>query len=544
MPGDHYRRALATFGFTAWLALLATCLTPLALLRGFADALSADLSKSACNPSGDFVLPFTSSIWDAANFFEITVPFAGARPETCSHSGLPFETTDCTGYTFTQVKVADLAWDLLVGRGGQGVLIIAAYQLFSRVLLALMHQDVVSYDVFGPIVFETGTLSGSLKLFRRIVRSRPMPRTRRAVLCYWAMLFATIYIVAFPSLVSAMTGYTPRFKPYIRRGYYRGANGTLGDCQNSFVPAWGLLGISDLEVVYRARGNEWEYNAFVTYVMPGTNASIISHDSSDHWIDCKPIRVLRIGHYQLIKATSPDYKRYEDVYDVCPKDLSIPSCASAQKNTTLLIVLSGETLEYNVYAPMPGILPLADNSSGTTGKSAHRYWQCGDEHLVDTHGLSQSDDFEPEFDDDDMSVGLCKSDKTYAWGFSFLFAFLVAVLQAVFALLMCSLWLANRAAWSSTGRQVASGIFPDAVAMVTQAQRQHGAELDQWSPKSLKRDVLHGPAGMALVRRGDMARQTGDIGAAEKSLKGDACEDGLLSDHFERQRPPHRAKTY
>ena len=258
---------------------LALSLAPLALILGSASRLSHALAERACTPGGDFVVPLTKDIWNTSAFFEITIPFVGSDPSTCSYSGDdPFENRDCMGYTFTEVKVIDLAWDVLVGRGGQALLIVFAYMLFSRVIVALMERGQVSYPLFATVAFETGTWTALWKLFWQAVRPISAPRTRRAYLSGVLMLLATAYIVAFPSLVSAMTGYTTRFRPYLRQGETSLGNGTLVDCTDTFLPVWGRMGTSHLEV---ERG-------MLDYAPPtaGTNVSAMTFENSDMWIAC------------------------------------------------------------------------------------------------------------------------------------------------------------------------------------------------------------------------------------------------------------------
>lgn len=173
-------------------------------------------------------MPYKSSLWDGKRFFEITIPFSGPEVRGCSSSMLdPFRTNDCRGYTFTEVKVMDLAWDVLVGRGGQALLILVGYRVFSHVIMALMVQGEVGYDAFAAVAFGNASLSSLVPLFRQSVGFTPLTRTSRAAWCYIGILLTTTYIVSVPSLVSAVTGYTTIFTPFARLGSLQGLNGTL-----------------------------------------------------------------------------------------------------------------------------------------------------------------------------------------------------------------------------------------------------------------------------------------------------------------------------
>jgi hypothetical protein len=260
------------------LPLLAS-IVPLALLLGFSGQIANPLSESACTPGGEFVMPSKSSLWDRKRFFEITIPFSG--PEVgCGGSMLdPFRTNDCRGYTFTEVKVIDLAWDVLVGRGGQALLILVGYRVFSHVIVALMEQGEVGYDAFAAVAFGSASLSSLVPLFRQSVGVTPLTRTSRAAWCYIGILLATTYIVSVPSLVSAVTGYTTIFTPFARLGSLQGPNGTLVNCYPGFVPVWGRMDIPDFKPENGQRPG--------IYPIVGTNTSIVSIEYGGVWIDCE-----------------------------------------------------------------------------------------------------------------------------------------------------------------------------------------------------------------------------------------------------------------
>ena len=75
--------------------------TPVALLLGFSSRLETKVRYNSCTPSGQFVLPFTASIWDFSRFFEITITFSGHRQYSCGWNMYsdPLEMCD-SGYTF------------------------------------------------------------------------------------------------------------------------------------------------------------------------------------------------------------------------------------------------------------------------------------------------------------------------------------------------------------------------------------------------------------------------------------------------------------
>lgn len=194
----------------------------------------------------------------------------------------------------------------------------------------------------------------------------------------------------------------------------------------------------------------------------------------------------------------PDYDRYRSVYEECPQSLDISSCDAARKETVLSYDYGSGVANHQVSSPMPGILPY-DNRTDSAGKEHPRYWQCGYDQLIDSHGLIQSPDFDVNSRVDDQSAGTCQADTSYAWGFSFLFSLLMAILHLLFTLLMYALWFANRRGWKASNRSVAPGTFPDAVMMVTQAQKHYDVYLDEWTATGLKKEIEQGKLGMSLV---------------------------------------------
>ena len=77
-----------------------------------------------CVPGGDFSLFLEYDRFAMRRAFQITLGF---------------------GYlTFAQVKLIDIVWDVVVGRGGQGVLAIISYRVFSKCLTRLVEREHLS----------------------------------------------------------------------------------------------------------------------------------------------------------------------------------------------------------------------------------------------------------------------------------------------------------------------------------------------------------------------------------------------------------------
>lgn len=258
------RNATGTKGWMKWKSNPAICALPLffaaipvVLLLVFSKRLSHSLALNGCLPDGTFALPFTSSVWDAAQFFAITIPFTGRYlPGECfltigsssgGPDGIPHYSYDrpCAGYTFAQVKVMDLAWDVIIGRCGQAALVALAYRLFSHAFDDLMSHGEVGYDVFASTKFQCGSFGSLCTLLKHVLGRVPLPITSRAKWLYLAMAVSTAYILAVPTTMSAMTGYTSVFDPSVSvfPSIYDNDTSTRGlyDCGGKLLPAWGKV---------------------------------------------------------------------------------------------------------------------------------------------------------------------------------------------------------------------------------------------------------------------------------------------------------------
>jgi len=112
---------------------------------------------------------------------------------------------------FSTAKLVDVLWDVVVGRGGQMLLTYIAYHIFTKSLTRTMEDSQVSYHTFAAFAFESGTTTGLFMLAKDFASNRSL---RSKMIVSW-VLAATLHIVAFPTLSSAMTGYTSVMEAYL-----------------------------------------------------------------------------------------------------------------------------------------------------------------------------------------------------------------------------------------------------------------------------------------------------------------------------------------
>lgn len=165
-------------------------------------SLGYDDSGNHCAPDGSFRLEPTNLLaltW----FFQVVLGFGSLK--------------------FTAVKAIDIIWDVvsdfdtikslkplltlkqLVGRIGQTLLAYISWRTFSKCLYSVMMTDPVTYQTFWTVFMQDGpSLWSILRTFRdftwrRGLRSKPT---------MFFMILTMIFILAFPTLASAMTGYS------------------------------------------------------------------------------------------------------------------------------------------------------------------------------------------------------------------------------------------------------------------------------------------------------------------------------------------------
>ena len=182
--------------FAITIAIIAIISTLLSLT---VDSSVFNSNPGSCNPDGKFRYLHKYNPWATAGLFQVTLGFGSM--------------------SFSNAKLIDVIWDVVLGRGGQflaflltymtlnlpgqGLLGYVAYSVFTKSLVRIMEQTPVSYETFEAITFHNTTLF-SLWLMIKNYTTNGGSRARVAIL--W-MLFASLYVLAFPALMSAMTGY-------------------------------------------------------------------------------------------------------------------------------------------------------------------------------------------------------------------------------------------------------------------------------------------------------------------------------------------------
>lgn len=236
--------------------LMNVCLPPLALAicvlfttlffsyygRIHMSSLGAE-NYFSCNPNGTVRFPWddvyarfvgsghaiwlvipSALYWDRSSFLSITLGVGS--------------------FDFAGAKAVDIAWDLVIGRGGQLLLVAIFYPVFRNSVLFCLERRSMTLEGFATVTISKVSLESALTLTRGLsdtqthhsdraptdaIKLRGVPlevlhKSWHATVgrcshhVNWTFLgltLASIYTLVFPTFVSAMTGYQALNTAYI-----------------------------------------------------------------------------------------------------------------------------------------------------------------------------------------------------------------------------------------------------------------------------------------------------------------------------------------
>ncbi len=146
------------------------------------------ISKSFthCNFNGEFT-PLdkpTLGLWDPSGFFYINVSWGKMA--------------------FSTAKFIDIAWDIVVGRGGQALLALTTFKVSSQYLALTMREAPVSYNTFESLAFVPPTIVRTIRLAGDVLTHRGW---RARLIIVWIIL-SSLFVLSFSSWITAMSGYS------------------------------------------------------------------------------------------------------------------------------------------------------------------------------------------------------------------------------------------------------------------------------------------------------------------------------------------------
>jgi len=157
-----------------------------------ARGLSDNVDSWQCAADGSVMFPWQtySPIWDTSQYLSITLGFGN--------------------FGFGLAKGIDVAWDLVVGRGGQLLVTLVTYSVLRRSFLHSLEKRTASFRMFAAMAFDRVSTGSLLTLGANIAtRKRKAWRGWTTIQLEWRYLLfviAFLYVLSFPTWLSVMTG--------------------------------------------------------------------------------------------------------------------------------------------------------------------------------------------------------------------------------------------------------------------------------------------------------------------------------------------------
>ncbi|KAK7946238.1 uncharacterized protein PG986_010559 [Apiospora aurea] len=304
--------------------------------------------------------------------------------------------------SFTTVKIIDICWDVIIGRGGQGLMAIFSWKVFRHYVSASMQSAPVTYQTFR-LVFINGdaNIATPFRLSQDFIKRRRLISTTAMAF----MVLSTVYVLVFPTLVGSMTGYIGVMMTFVK------------DRNGTSIPF--------------AR---FDYAAYII------------HDGH---------RINLTDDYVVPYSDAANARSMQDPLATIPSpDCSDSSRACAIKNATSLYVsrngfygLSDATSEWDMAPVMVILEPPALNISAFYLAGSHLSEEPGPDPEDMLYGNGSRLMWTAHgqlFSMDDIKAnGACQPlMNVYEWGFSFVQALLNCILLAVWSIGLWLLWLA------------------------------------------------------------------------------------------------------
>ncbi|KAF1849331.1 uncharacterized protein K460DRAFT_331184 [Cucurbitaria berberidis CBS 394.84] len=432
---------------------LPLALAPIVTLAAAAETASRNYIQGRdCYPNGSWKEAdgATWRIMDSSYFFTPNLSFGA--------------------FSFTQVKVIDIAWDLIIGRGGQMLLAYVNYRVFNEWLVYHMELHLTSYKMYAAVAFETTTMR-TLGVLGKEFLAFGKGTWRRFFrwLAMLSMIISTIYVLSFPTLMAALTGYITTNEPYLQN--------------------------------YERNLIEWSQIERVVYVI--NDAGRIGFD--------KPL-VVTLQDSALVNYVNiyrqqfeGNNTKYYDMPGVRPgvgtfyaDNSSTWELEGGQPNRLPSPSLNITLFEVDGEVRIPPEQVRHQYAFAINGRQ-------GD--LYNATYLQQN--------------GSCKPSDTYQWGFSYIFLFMVSIFNFVWSCIMVGMWLdtCRGSRMYKSGRR--PGLLRSIMDYSAAVREELGTEVEYLEEEEL-RQRLRDSGGALLVPKTELrvARaSTGQDGGRQRSWK-------------------------
>jgi hypothetical protein len=106
-------------------------------------------------------------------------------------------------FTLTRVRLLDIGWNVVVGRGLQGLSGLVAYRVFTNALMRIVENNPISYELYLSIMIRPGHWSSLWPLFKAVIR---LGSFRARWTAAWLFL-SLLAVLLLPTALDAVTGY-------------------------------------------------------------------------------------------------------------------------------------------------------------------------------------------------------------------------------------------------------------------------------------------------------------------------------------------------
>ena len=150
----------------------------------------------SCDPNGDVSTGDGYSPWDIKYTLSVSLGFGEMR--------------------YSTAKTIDVLWDLIVGRGCQAVAAIVVYYVFRSEVLSREAQRPTPFATALAMEYHTTSFSALLSYSKGVTQWFPWKsRPRGQFLTSVVLVVSTIYVLALPTWLSAMTAYQAIVHPVL-----------------------------------------------------------------------------------------------------------------------------------------------------------------------------------------------------------------------------------------------------------------------------------------------------------------------------------------
>ncbi|KAJ8119130.1 hypothetical protein OPT61_g17 [Boeremia exigua] len=415
-------------------------LAPIIILSAIAEMASRNYIRGrSCYPNGLWreAAGATWRIMDSTYFFTPNLSFGNM--------------------TFTQVKVIDVAWDLVVGRGGQMGLAWVNWVVFNEWMTYHLERWRTSYKMYTTVALQTTSwtmLGVSAKEFL-CFGGRTWDRFFRWIAMF-CLFISTIYVLAFPTLMAAMTGYITTYEPYMEdfdRNLieWEKVEDVVGIVQDAERLNLGyekpLLVVREDEEVYAAWQN---YLNITDRRMSGDDGSTyLSTDTPTTW---------NMGN-QSVDLPAPSLNLTQPIHDTPLRDLNEP---------------------LQRYYAIGGRQGTLYNSS-----------------YVRTHSS-------------------CKPSETYQWGFSYIFLFMVSIFNFIWSVIMVCMWFDTRRAsrMYKSGRR--PGLLRSVLDLSAAVREELGVDAEHLEEEEIRKRLTSSGGGLCIPKDELRVSRVGNEGVSTR----------------------------